>query len=119
MRVIADHLRAATFLAVDGCVPSNKEQGYVMRRMIRRAIRYSFDLGIQQNFLEELVPVIADMYQGDFPEVAEKREEIIAVLVKEEKAFRQTLRKGIRELEKMKADGLTGEELFKLYDTFG
>lgn len=90
-----------------------------MRRMIRRAIRYSFDLGIQQNFLEELVPVIADMYQGDFPEVAEKREEIIAVLVKEEKAFRQTLRKGIRELEKMKADGLTGEELFKLYDTFG
>ncbi len=119
MRVIADHLRAAAFLAVDGCVPSNKEQGYVMRRLIRRAIRYSFDLGIQQNFLEELVPVIADMYQGDFPEVAEKRDEIIAVLGKEEKAFRQTLRKGIRELEKMKADGLTGEELFKLYDTFG
>lgn len=119
MRVIADHLRAATFLAVDGCVPSNKEQGYVMRRLIRRAIRYSFDLGIQQNFLEELVPVIADMYADDFPEVAEKRDEIIAVLVKEEKAFRQTLRKGIKELEKMKVNGLTGEELFKLYDTFG
>lgn len=119
MRVIADHLRAATFLAVDGCVPSNKEQGYVMRRLIRRAIRYSFDLGIQQNFLEELVPVIADMYADDFPEVAEKRDEIIAVLVKEEKAFRQTLRKGIKELEKMKDNGLTGEELFKLYDTFG
>ena len=101
MRVIADHLRVATFLAVDGCVPSNKEQGYVMRRLIRRAIRYSFDLGIEQNFLQELVPVIADMYQNDFPEVAENREQIIAVLVKEEKAFRQTLRKGIKELERM------------------
>ena len=62
MRVIADHLRAATFLAVDGCVPSNKEQGYVMRRLLRRAIRYSFDLGIEQNFLDEVVPVIADLY---------------------------------------------------------
>lgn len=119
MRVIADHLRAATFLAVDGCVPSNKEQGYVMRRLIRRAIRYSFDLGIEQNFMEQVVPVIAGLYIDDFPEVAQKREEIIAVLVKEEKAFRQTLRKGIKELEKMKANGLTGEELFKLYDTFG
>lgn len=90
-----------------------------MRRLIRRAIRYSFDLGIQQNFLEELVPVITDMYSDDFPEVAEKRPEIIAVLAKEEKAFRQTLRKGINELNKLKENGLTGEELFKLYDTYG
>lgn len=119
MRVIADHLRAATFLAVDGCVPSNKEQGYVMRRLIRRAIRYSFDLGIEQNFLEAVVPVIADLYVNDFPEVAENRETIIAVLVKEEKAFRQTLRKGLQQLEKFAAGGLTGEEVFTLYDTFG
>ena len=83
MRVIADHLRAAVFLAVDGCMPSNKEQGYVMRRLLRRAIRYSFDLGIEQNFLEEVVPVIADLYEADFPEVKENREQIIAVLVKE------------------------------------
>ena len=101
MRVIADHLRAATFLAVDGCVPSNKEQGYVMRRLLRRAIRFSFDLGIEQNFLQEIVPVIADLYENDFPEVKENRDTIIAVLVKEEKAFRQTLRKGLKELEKM------------------
>lgn len=120
MRVIADHLRAATFLAVDGCVPSNKEQGYVMRRLVRRAIRFAFELGIEQNFLEGIVPVIADLYHDDFPEVAEKREEVIAVLIKEEKAFRQTLRKGIRELEKLKTDGgLNGEALFKLYDTYG
>ncbi len=119
MRVIADHLRAATFMAVDGCVPSNKEQGYVMRRLLRRAIRYSFDLGIEQNFLEEVVPVIADLYEADFPEVKESREQIIAVLVKEEKAFRQTLRKGLRQMQHYIDDGLTGEELFTLYDTFG
>lgn len=119
MRVIADHLRAAVFLAVDGCVPSNKEQGYVMRRLLRRAIRYSFDLGIEQNFLEEVVPVIADLYEADFPEVKENREQIISVLVKEEKAFRQTLRKGLRQMQHYIDDGLTGEELFTLYDTFG
>ena len=119
MRVIADHLRAATFMAVDGCIPSNKEQGYVMRRLLRRAIRYSFDLGIEQNFLEAVVPVIADLYEADFPEVKAAREQIIAVLVKEEKAFRQTLRKGLKQMQQYVADGLTGAELFTLYDTFG
>lgn len=142
MRVIADHLRAATFMAVDGCVPSNKEQGYVMRRLLRRAIRYSFDLGIEQNFLEEVVPVIADLYVNDFPEVAEQREHIIAVLAKEEKAFRQTLRNGIKQLDRLTylRDGthgtynaqngrmtptediggqIDGEILFTLYDTYG
>lgn len=117
MRVIADHLRAATFLAVDGCVPSNKEQGYVMRRLLRRAIRFSFDLGIEQNFLEQIVPVIADLYVDDFPEVKEHRDEVIAVLVKEEKAFRQTLRKGIQQFSKFSS--IDGEALFTLYDTYG
>lgn len=119
MRVIADHLRGATFLAVDGVLPSNKEQGYVMRRLVRRAIRFAFELGVEQNFLEEVVPVIADLYHDDFPEVAQKRHEVIDILVKEEKAFRQTLRKGLRELEKMKQNGLTGSEIFTLYDTYG
>ena len=119
MRVIADHLRAATFMAVDGCVPSNKEQGYVMRRLLRRAIRYSFDLGIEQNFMQEVVPAIASLYENDFPEVKESRDNIIAVLVKEEKAFRHTLRKGLRQMQQYIDDGLTGEELFTLYDTFG
>lgn len=119
MRVIADHLRAATFLAVDGCVPANKEQGYVMRRLLRRAIRFAFDLGIEQNFFEEIVPVIADLYASDYPEVAEGRETIIAVLAKEEKVFRQTLRKGLQQLNKFATNGLTGVELFTLYDTYG
>ena len=117
MRVIADHLRAATFLAVDGCVPSNKQQGYVMRRLLRRAIRFAFDLGIEQNFLEQIVPVIADLYANDYPEVKENRDTVIAVLIKEEKAFRQTLRKGIQQF--LKFDKVDGEALFTLYDTYG
>jgi alanyl-tRNA synthetase len=119
MRVIADHLRAATFLAVDGVKPSNKEQGYVMRRLVRRAVRFAFDLGIEQNFLPEIVPVIVGMYDKDFPEMDTKRDEVIEILVREEKVFRQTLRKGIHEMSKMSENGLTGDEVFKLYDTYG
>jgi alanyl-tRNA synthetase len=134
MRVIADHLRAATFLAVDGVVPSNKEQGYVMRRLLRRAIRHAFELGIEQNFLEQVVPVIADLYHEDFPEVAQNRDKVIGILVKEEKVFRQTLRKGLQEFEKIVltsslGDGdnfrndlerrLSGQMIFRLYDTYG
>jgi len=145
MRVIADHLRAATFLAVDACVPSNKQQGYVMRRLIRRAMVKAFDLGVEQNFMEEIVPIIADLYHNDFPEVADNRDEVITVLVKEEKAFRQTLRKGLKELVKIAETNsairttpeggvmyevsrrsetshkkiLFGENIFTLYDTYG
>ena len=119
MRVIADHLRSATFLTVDGCIPSNKEQGYVMRKFIRRAMAKAFDLGVEDNFVEQIVPVVVDIYAPDYKEVALKSDEIIAAMVKEEKAFRRTLRKGLRELEKFSQDGLTGAELFQLYDTFG
>jgi alanyl-tRNA synthetase len=127
MRVIADHLRAATFLAVDGVTPSNKEQGYVMRRLLRRAIRFAFELGIEQNFLEEVVPVIAELYKADFPEIEKQETEILNTLSKEEKVFRQTLRKGIREFDKLVASYaehdhqpiLTGYVAFKLYDTYG
>jgi alanyl-tRNA synthetase len=119
MRVIADHLRAATFLAVDGVTPSNKEQGYVMRRLMRRAIRFALDLGIDQNFLEKVVPVIADIYIKDFPEVEERRDKVIEILVKEEHIFRQTLKAGVRELHKMATESLDGDMVFRLYDTYG
>jgi len=119
MRVIADHLRGATFLAVDGVIPSNKTQGYVMRRLIRRAVRFAFELGIEQNFLEYIIPVIADLYHDDYPEVAESRQRVIEVLIKEEKLFRQTLRKGLQELGKLAQNQVDGGVLFKLYDTYG
>ena len=132
MRIIADHLRGATFLAVDGIVPSNKEQGYVMRRLLRRAIRHAFELGIEQNFLEQIVPVITDVYKTDINEVAMNREKVIGILIKEEKAFRQTLRKGLHEFDKLikrfeehpeldtsKRELGWGEFFFTLYDTYG
>ena len=119
MRVVADHLRGAVFLAVDGVRPSNKEQGYVLRRLVRRAIRYAFELGVEENFLQKIVPAIADLYRDAYPEVAERHDDVIAALVKEEKAFRQTLRRGLRELVRMSDRLVTGDELFVLYDTYG
>ena len=121
MRVIADHLRAATFLAVDGVVPSNKTQGYVMRRLMRRAIRFAFELGVEQNLCENLAPIITDLYKDDYPEVAENQQKILEVLIREEKIFRQTLRKGIQQFSKLAEDSpeITGEMVFRLYDTFG
>ncbi|MCE7936771.1 alanine--tRNA ligase [Candidatus Saccharibacteria bacterium CPR2] len=125
MRVIADHLRAATFLAVDGVMPSNKQQGYVMRRLMRRAIRFSLDLNFDFNVCEQVVPVVADIYHNDFPEVAQNREMITDVMIKEEKAFKQTLRKGLKVFEKLLArkhevrGTKHGEVIFKLYDTYG
>ncbi|HMS23818.1 MAG TPA: alanine--tRNA ligase [Candidatus Saccharibacteria bacterium] len=120
MRVIADHLRGAVWLAVDDVVPSNKEQGYVARRLMRRAIRFAFELGIEQNFVQEVVPVIVELYEKDFPEIANSKQKVIDTLVREEKVFRQTLRKGVRELEKMSKNGkISGNNIFSLYDTFG
>ena len=124
MRVIADHLRAATFLAVDGIVPSNKAQGYVMRRLVRRAIRFAFELGIEQNFVDGVVATITDIYHEDYPEVAAKRQQVIDCLSKEEKIFRQTLRKGLqvfeKEVGKDKAkQTISGNLIFTLYDTYG
>jgi alanyl-tRNA synthetase len=134
MRVISDHMRAAAFLAVDGVVPSNKEQGYVMRRLVRRAVRFAFDLGIEQNFCEQIVPIVVDIYKDDYPEVAKNAQLVIDVLVKEEKIFRTTLRQGLREFTKVVSDRavttlspahgnsvfeLTGDVIFRLYDTYG
>lgn len=132
MRVIADHLRGAVFLAVDGVSPSNKEQGYVMRRLVRRAIRFAFELGVEQNFFEEIVPVIAGLYKEDFPEVAKKEKEVIEALTREENVFRQTLRRALQVFDrsvKYKQDSeskrvevkfrLAGKFIFLMYDTYG
>jgi len=128
MQVIADHLKGAMFLAVDGVKPSNKEQGYVMRRMMRRAILKAFNLGIEQNFVQEVAPVIAELYRDDFPELLENEQDVINVLIKEEKAFKQTLRKAIKVFEKdilaMQEGGeikptITGSFIFSMYDTYG
>jgi alanyl-tRNA synthetase len=119
MRVIADHLRGATFLCVDGVRPSNKAQGYVLRRLVRRAIRYAFDLGLTENFFDVIIPAIARIYAADYPEVEQREEEVVGVLVKEERSFRRTLARGIEKLGEFADTGVTGTELFLLYDTYG
>ncbi len=119
MRVIADHLRAAVFLAADAVVPSNKTQGYVMRRLIRRAIRFAFDLGIEVGFLENVVSIIISLYIDDFPELKSQDKLIVDVLAREEKIFRQTLKKGLNQLNKLTGKLITGQDVFKLYDTYG
>ncbi len=116
-RVIADHIKAAVMLAADGVFPSNKEQGYFSRRLVRRAIRYAKMVGIEQRFLADLSKVIAQIYSPAYPEVQENIEKISLGLASEEKKFAKTLEKGLREVEKV--DKLTGEVAFKLYETYG
>ena len=119
MRVISDHLRASVFLITDGVLPSNKEQGYVLRRLLRRSILKAFNLGIEDDFLENIARIIAKTYAEDYPVVATNIASTIDTHKKEEKIFRQTLRKGLRELGRFSADGLTGTEIFMLHDTYG
>ncbi len=123
MRIIADHLRGAYLLTAQGLTPSNKQQGYALRRLIRRAVLKALDLGIAQDFISEIVPIIAGNYE-DLPDsILTHRDAAIAVLEKEERAFRQTLNKGLKEMHKMvklDTDGvLDGKDLFKLQDTYG
>ena len=123
MRIIADHLRGAYLLTAQGLTPSNKQQGYALRRLIRRAVLKALDLGIAQDFISEVVPIIAKNYK-DLPDsILTHRESAVAVLEKEERAFRQTLNKGLKEMQKMvklDTDGiLDGADLFKLQDTYG
>ena len=119
MRVIADHLRGAYLLTAQGLKPSNKQQGYALRRIIRRAVLKALNLGIEQDFLTEVLPMIAENYK-DLPDsILTTREQVLEVLSHEEQAFRKTLRRGMKELARFKKDGLTGKELFMLQDTYG
>lgn len=121
MRVIADHIRGAYLLAAQGLTPSNKTQGYAMRRLIRRAILRALDLGISTNFLSEIVPIVAENYKELPDSILTHRDVALSVLLKEENAFRTTLNKGLKELNRMAtgAVALSGYDLFKLQDTYG
>ena len=121
MRVIADHIRGAYLLAAEGLTPSNKTQGYCLRRLIRRAILRALDLGISTNFLSEIVPIVANNYKELPDSILTHRESALEVLLKEEKAFRTTLNKGLKELHRMAdhSSSLDGRDLFKLQDTYG
>ncbi len=105
MRIIADHLRGAYLLAAQGLQPSNKAQGYALRRLVRRAVLRALDLGIGQEFLGEVIPVIANNYEDLPDDILPHRAEVLEVLSKEESAFRKTINKGLKELQRMAKSG--------------
>ena len=119
MRIIADHLRGAYLLSAQGLTPSNRKQGYALRRLIRRAILKALNLGIEQDFLPQIIPLIENNYRDLSDEILNTREGALTVLIREEQAFRKTLSRGLKELNKLKTSGLTGKELFMLQDTYG
>ncbi|SDN02604.1 alanyl-tRNA synthetase [Megasphaera paucivorans] len=124
LKVIADHIRAITIMISDGILPSNEGRGYVLRRILRRAVRFGRILGINDIFLAGLVDTVIDILGGEYPELIEHKEFIKRVIETEEKQFSATLAQGLMLLkETMEAsDGakmLAGAEVFKLYDTFG
>ncbi|MDX9812134.1 MAG: alanine--tRNA ligase, partial [Bacteroidales bacterium] len=126
-RVVADHLRAVAFSIADGQLPSNNKAGYVIRRILRRAVRYGYNhLGIEEPFIHKLVPVLAASMGDVYPELRNSSEQISKIIYEEESAFLRTLGKGLKMIEKMIADLkgegkniLPGKIAFELYDTFG
>nr|WP_211254926.1 alanine--tRNA ligase [Nevskia soli] len=126
LKVIADHIRATSFLICDGVVPSNEGRGYVLRRIMRRAIRHGYKLGLNEPFFYKLVAPLGEVMGGAYPDLVEKRAVLERVIKQEEEAFAATLDKGMRLLEDAiarsggaKAGVIPGDVAFKLYDTYG
>jgi len=124
MRVIADHLRAAVFVLAEGIVPANVEQGYVLRRLIRRAVRFGKTLGVEKRFAAEVAEEVIKVMGEVYPEVVTHKEKIEEELKKEEERFSKTLSRGIREFEKLVQEQgiegkISGEGAFFLYETYG
>jgi len=119
-RIIADHIKGSVFLIAEGIFPSNIEEGYVLRRILRRAIRFGKLLDLPQGFLIPLAQKVVEIYQDIYPEVKSKEADILTVIQKEEEKFSKTLEKGLKEFEKIAAKGdIKGDEAFHLYDTYG
>ncbi len=125
-RVIADHIRSCTFLISDGVLPSNEGRGYVLRRILRRAIRFGKVLGIERPFMNELVPVVTQQMGEAYPQLSQTQDSVMKVIKREEERFHETLDAGIRLAQEIvqgvKDSGghvLPGQEMFRLYDTYG
>jgi alanyl-tRNA synthetase len=123
LRVIADHIRACSFLVVDGVVPSNEGRGYVLRRIIRRAIRHGHKLGLREPFFYQLVAALCEQMGAAYPELVKAQAQVERVLKQEEERFAETLDNGMAILEDAVANlpgqEIAGETVFKLYDTYG
>ncbi len=118
-RVILDHIRGATFLIGDGVLPGNKDQMYFVRRLIRRSVRFAHNLGVSENFTKEVATGFIDVYKNEYKNLEEKKGIILDELEKEEKKFRVTLEKGIKEFEKISDKNISGCDAFNLLQSFG
>ena len=119
-RILADHGRGMTFLAADGVEPSNEGRGYVMRRVVRRAVLQAGRIGLETPFLGGLAEVVIEQMEEAYPELGEKRDEIAAVLTAEEERFSETLTRGLRLFEEVATgEGISGDDAFRLHDTYG
>jgi alanyl-tRNA synthetase len=122
MRVMADHIRAICFCIADGTLPSNNKAGYVVRRILRRAVRYAYTfLNLKNPFLNKLVPILADQFDGVFPELKQQQDFVQKVVLEEELSFLRTLATGIQRFERFETNDklIKGDFAFELYDTFG
>jgi alanyl-tRNA synthetase len=120
MRVIADHIRTLSFSIADGILPGNNDRNYVLRRILRRAVRYGRTLGFNEPFFYKLVDVLADKMGDVFPEIRKKQNNVVEVILREEEAFNKTLDTGIQYFEKFAKGGtISADAAFKLYDTYG
>jgi alanyl-tRNA synthetase len=119
MRVVLDHIRSATFLIGDGVLPGNKDQMYFVRRLIRRAVRFARNLGVNENFTKEVTSSFIDTYKDEYRNLEEKRDIILNELDKEETKFRKTLENGIKEFEKIAGKDISGVNAFNLLQSFG
>lgn len=117
-RIIADHIKASVFLLADGVLPSNKDQGYILRRLIRRMIVQARILGITENFVGNLADIMISL-NGDQDQIVANRDLIITEIEKEENKFRQTLEMGMKEFENILGQNISGKDLFYLYESFG
>ncbi|KKQ46405.1 MAG: alanyl-tRNA synthetase [Candidatus Moranbacteria bacterium GW2011_GWC2_37_8] len=118
-RIICDHLKAGTFLIGDGVVPLNTGAGYVLRRLIRRAVRYGKLIGIEKDFSVNVAEIVIQMYSEQYPELNKKRATIFDELKKEEEKFRKTIENGLRQFNKMSGENISGKDAFDLYQTYG
>ncbi len=118
-RVIADHIKAAVFLIGDGVYPSNTDQGYFVRRLIRRAVRYADLLGIEEDKLGTIVGPVIEPYRKAYPALAERSSDIERAITEEERKFRITLRRGLREFNKLNGNIVSGKDAFLLFSTYG
>jgi alanyl-tRNA synthetase len=118
-RVALDHIRSATFLISDGVTPGNKDQMYFVRRLIRRAVRFARNLGVNENFTREIGASFIEGYKNEYKNLEEKREVILSELDKEESKFRKTLENGIKQFEKLAHKDISGVDAFELLQSFG